>query len=75
MWTDLIGVFLGLILGEPVSGSVVAHLDSAVLHQTADGHASVQISSLSRAVAAAEDTEVMSHVLLWQFSVLAILGS
>ena len=41
------GVFLRQLLGELVSGSVVTHIDGAVLHQIAYDHEFVQISSLT----------------------------
>lgn len=55
---------------ELVSGSVVTHLHCTVLSQTADNHKVVQMSSLTRALAADEDTEVMSLVFImgiWRF--------
>lgn len=69
---------MSLLRGELVSGSVVTHLESALLQQTADNHELVQISSLTRAVAAVENTEVMSPGFIsfimgiWGFSDLTI---
>lgn len=56
------GVVLRQTLGELVSGSVVTHIDGAVLHQTAHNHEFVQISSL------AGDRAVMNRTRGWSYT-------